>query len=122
MSKYPLGRPNFGTIEINWNTTPPKLKLEVRDENGLPVIGLNISLSQLQVPKKETKVKRNEGKYQRHCSLEVDLPWIVRYRLAIIFFGAAAGMESFLFLSLVLLNALLFLKDFLFCIAMLSWE
>lgn len=122
MLKYPLGRLNFGTIEINWNTTPPELKLEVRDENGLPVTGVNISLSLLQVPKKKSEVERNEGKYQKHCSLEVDLPWIVRYRLAIICFGAAAGMEPFLFPSLVLLNALLFLKDFLFCIAILSCE
>ncbi|KAL2506094.1 Calcineurin-like metallo-phosphoesterase superfamily protein [Abeliophyllum distichum] len=84
------GKPNFGTIEINWETTPPELKLEVRDENGLPVTGVNISLSQLQVTKKESNEKSNGGKYQKHCSLEVDLPWIARYRLAILFFGAAA--------------------------------
>lgn len=89
-SSCTYGRPNFGTIEINWNTTPPDLKLEVHDENGLPVTGVNISLSQLQFPKKESEVKRNDGKYKKQCSLEVDLPWIVRYRLTILFFGAAA--------------------------------
>ncbi|KAL2529818.1 Calcineurin-like metallo-phosphoesterase superfamily protein [Forsythia ovata] len=89
-SSCTYGRPNFGTIEINWKTTPPELKLEVRDENGLPVTGVNISLSQLQVTNKESNIKSNGGKYQKHCSLEVDLPWIDRYRLAILFFGAAA--------------------------------
>lgn len=42
------GQPNFGTIEINWESDPVGLKFEVRDEKGLPVIASNISLSELQ--------------------------------------------------------------------------
>ncbi|KAM7518048.1 hypothetical protein LguiB_017010 [Lonicera macranthoides] len=81
------GQPNFGVIEINWEAVPVSLKFEVRDANGLPAIGVNTSLSELQA-KKVAPTKA--GEYQKHCSLEVTLPWIVRYRLAILFFCTLA--------------------------------
>lgn len=68
------------------------LKFEVRDANGLPVIGVNTSLPELQA-KRVARMKAG-GEYQKHCSLEVTLPWIVRYRLAILFFCTLAGMLS----------------------------
>ncbi|KAG5613677.1 hypothetical protein H5410_024958 [Solanum commersonii] len=34
------GQPNFGTIEINWDSDPVDLKFHVRDEKGLPVSAL----------------------------------------------------------------------------------
>lgn len=92
-----LGKPNFGAIEINWNETPVKLKFEVRDVEGYPVAAVNISLSELQ----EGNVKPvavSSGEYRRHCSLEVNLPWIVRYRLIILFYCFLSG-ASFIFLA-----------------------
>ncbi|XP_031103739.1 uncharacterized protein LOC116007252 [Ipomoea triloba] len=79
------GKPNFGTIEIDWNTTPVSLRFEVKDENGLPVTAVNISLFQLQGQRADTKMNTANEKFQRHCSLEVDLPFVVRYRLNILF-------------------------------------
>ncbi|GLT74533.1 hypothetical protein SLA2020_463230 [Shorea laevis] len=76
------GQPNFGTIEIDWDATPVTLKIEVRDTNGLPVTGVNISLSDLQAQSSTMKARE----HQRHCTPEVSLPWIVRYRLAILFY------------------------------------
>ncbi|GKU98227.1 hypothetical protein SLEP1_g11259 [Rubroshorea leprosula] len=76
------GQPNFGTIEIDWDATPVTLKIEVRDTNGLPVTGVNISLLDLQAQSSTMKARE----HQSHCTLEVSLPWIVRYRLAILFY------------------------------------
>lgn len=81
------GQPNFGSIEIDWNATPVTLKIEVRDSNGLPAVGVNISLTELmQVRNATSPTTVGIGKYQRHCSLEVTLPPIVRYRLTILFY------------------------------------
>lgn len=82
------GQPNFGAIEIDWDAAPVTLKLEVRDVNGFPVSGVNISLHELQAQTAHPVNTVKRGAYQRHCSLEVDLPWVVRYRLAILFFSA----------------------------------
>ncbi|XVE69543.1 hypothetical protein DITRI_Ditri10aG0000100 [Diplodiscus trichospermus] len=80
------GKPNFGAIEIDWDAFPVKLKIEVRDINGLPVIGVDISLSELQAWNSTNKA----GQDRRQCSLEVMLPWIVRHRLAILIYAVLA--------------------------------
>ncbi|KAH0759458.1 hypothetical protein KY290_022951 [Solanum tuberosum] len=85
------GQPNFGTIEINWDSDPVDLKFHVRDEKGLPVSALKITLSELQGQKIDSEMTNGLGKFQKYCSLEVDLPWFVRYRLAIFFFSVLAG-------------------------------
>ncbi|KAK4745755.1 hypothetical protein SAY87_012067 [Trapa incisa] len=77
-SSCTYGKPNFGAIEINWNEIPVKLKFEVRDVEGYPVAGVNVFLSELQVGNAKPAAV-SSGEYQRHCSLEVNLPWIIRY-------------------------------------------
>lgn len=81
-----IGEPNFGAIEIDWDAFPVTLKIQVRDINGLPVTGVNISLSELQAQNSTIKVRQD----RRHCSLEVMLPWIVKYRLAILVYSVLA--------------------------------
>ncbi|XP_019460986.1 PREDICTED: uncharacterized protein LOC109360498 [Lupinus angustifolius] len=76
------GQPNFGTIEIDWDSHPVTLKLKVRDKNGVAVTSINTSLVELQASNSEDSVK--VGHDRRHCNLEVSLPWIIRYRLAIL--------------------------------------
>ncbi|XP_068327082.1 uncharacterized protein [Pyrus communis] len=78
------GLPNFGAVEIDWNATPVTLKIEVRDVNGNPVVGVATSLSELQARNFNSSITKKTREHQRHCSLEVSLPWIVRYRLAIL--------------------------------------
>lgn len=88
-SSCAYGQPNFGAIEIDWNATPVTLKIEVRDIDGLPVAGIKMPLLELKagsVPAATVEA----GKYRRHCSLESTLPWLVRYRLAILLFSAVA--------------------------------
>ncbi|TYJ49010.1 hypothetical protein E1A91_A01G105300v1 [Gossypium mustelinum] len=80
------GEPNFGAIQIDWDASPVNLKIQVRDINGLPVTGVDISLSALQAWNRTIKA----GQDQRHCTLEVKLPWIVRYRLAILVYSVLA--------------------------------
>ncbi|XP_010266313.1 PREDICTED: uncharacterized protein LOC104603847 isoform X2 [Nelumbo nucifera] len=87
------GQPNFGAIEIDWNATPVTMKAEVRDVNGNTVTGINISSLELQSGEDDMVAKKS-GEIQRHCSLEVNLPWIIRYRLAILFSGALMGSSS----------------------------
>ncbi|KAE8704254.1 protein LYK5-like [Hibiscus syriacus] len=77
------GQPNFGAIQIDWDASPVNLKMQVRDINGLPVTGVDISLSELQAWNSTIKA----GQEQKHCTLEVNLPWIVRYRLAILVYS-----------------------------------
>ena len=40
---------NFGLIEIDWSTSAPKLRVEVRDETGAARLGVNIDTATLQV-------------------------------------------------------------------------
>lgn len=87
------GQPNFGAIEINWDATPVSLKFEVRDADGLMVMSVNRTLLELQSKSSDSK----GGKEWKYCSLEVNLPWIVRYRLLVFFFCAF----SVLFLALI---------------------
>ncbi|CAK9325072.1 unnamed protein product [Citrullus colocynthis] len=82
-----FGQPNFGVVEIDWGATPVIIKMEVRDTNGLAVLGVNVPLSLLRPGNREYLSSNNTGEYQRHCLLEVQLGWIVRYRLAILFYS-----------------------------------
>ncbi|KAL2316993.1 hypothetical protein Fmac_030869 [Flemingia macrophylla] len=76
------GQPNFGTIEIDWDSVPVTLKLKVRDKNGVVVTDVDLPLTELQLNSDREKAGQNNRK---HCTLEVRLPWIVRYRLMILF-------------------------------------
>lgn len=67
------------------------MKIEVSDVDGIPVTGVNVSLLELQNSNVEAWNKVKAGQYDRHCSLETCLPWIIRYRLAILFFSILAG-------------------------------
>nr|XP_029122799.1 uncharacterized protein LOC105052891 isoform X1 [Elaeis guineensis] len=99
------GQPNFGAIEIDWDAVPQRIKVEVRDENGDPVTGVDFLLSELH-PRSMNMADREKGGYQQHCSLEIDLPWILRYRLAFLFFGtisvfvAASALLAYIIISI----------------------
>ncbi|KAF7815311.1 PhoD-like phosphatase [Senna tora] len=80
------GKPNFGTIKIDWNSQPVTIKVEVKDKEGVAVSAVNISLLELQTSNVEGSDRMKGGHYQRHCTLETSLPWIIRYRLAILFY------------------------------------
>ncbi|MCH99360.1 hypothetical protein A2U01_0020372, partial [Trifolium medium] len=84
------GQPNFGTIEIDWDSHPVSVKFDVRDKNGVAVTGVNIPLLELHPSKSETRDGVKAGDNQRHCTLEISLPWIKRYRLAIFFYFTIA--------------------------------
>ncbi|XP_058743210.1 uncharacterized protein LOC131616014 isoform X2 [Vicia villosa] len=94
------GQPNFGTIEINWDSHPVNVKFEIRDKNGIAVTGVNVSLSELHPSKSETLDKVKTGDNQRHCTLEASLPWIKRYRIAILFYFTIAVLLLAIFLCL----------------------
>ncbi|XP_072992009.1 uncharacterized protein [Typha latifolia] len=81
------GQPNFGAIQIDWDTTPQKIKVELRDLNGEPVAGVDFLLSELQ-PGNTEMIYKKAWTYQPHCSPEVQLPWLVRYRLTFLLIGA----------------------------------
>uniref|UniRef100_A0A0E0K1T9 PhoD-like phosphatase metallophosphatase domain-containing protein n=1 Tax=Oryza punctata TaxID=4537 RepID=A0A0E0K1T9_ORYPU len=83
------GQPNFGAIEIDWNAVPPQIKLELRDVEGSSVGGVEFPISELE-PSKAHAITKQEHSYQRHCALETELPWLVRHRLALLFFGTIA--------------------------------
>ncbi|PON73264.1 Alkaline phosphatase D-related [Trema orientale] len=90
-SSCTFGQPNFGAIEIDWAASPVTVRIEVRDTSGHPVAGVNISLSELRSGNiNSSATLKRSGEIQRHCSLEVSLPWIVRYRLAIFFYSTLA--------------------------------
>ncbi|KAI4374847.1 hypothetical protein MLD38_012793 [Melastoma candidum] len=81
-------QPNFGAIQIHWNENPVKLGIEVRDINGHSAATVNVSLSDLSMRSAAPEDTAHLEGYHRHCSLEVTLPWIIRYRLAILVFSA----------------------------------
>jgi len=94
------GKTNFGAIEIDWDAIPHSIKIEVRDVNGNPAMGVEFLLSELQ-PRTHKIYSRGET-YQQHCTLESDLPWFLKYRLAFLFFGGITDtyhslMSTFLF-------------------------
>ncbi|XP_057832016.2 uncharacterized protein LOC131042706 isoform X3 [Cryptomeria japonica] len=108
---YVSGKPNFGAIQIDWNANPVVIKVEVRDVHGEPVMDAHILLSELQngvLRKTNLKV----GEIRHHCSLEMDLPWRVRYRLAATFYGMIAVI-LFLALALLVVLAMAVYKFFL---------
>lgn len=55
------------------------LRFEVRGVSGEVVNSVTTSLLDLQTKTKKTQLP------QQHCFLEVDLPWLTRHRLAILF-------------------------------------
>jgi len=85
------GQPNFGAIEIDWNALPPRIKLELRDVEGRSVHSVEFPISELQ-PSGALAMKKQEHAFQRHCTLETELPWLTQYQLALLFFGTIAGM------------------------------
>lgn len=85
------GQPNFGAIEIDWNATPQSIRIELRDVNGNHAMGVEFLLSELQAGNVHKPYSRGQA-YQQHCTLEVDLPWIIRYRLTFLFLGSIAGV------------------------------
>ncbi|XP_020111109.1 uncharacterized protein LOC109726088 isoform X2 [Ananas comosus] len=107
------GQPNFGAIQVDWNSIPQRLKIELRDLNGESVAGVDFLLSELQLGNKHMTSKRGWG-YQHHCSVETDLPWILRYCLAFLFFGAVtvAIMTIVLLVSVILSVGNMFLRKY----------
>lgn len=92
------GQPNFGTIEIDWDSHPVALKLNVRDKNGITVAGVDVSLKELQSSNSDRVKAAHDN--QKHCTLEISLPWIVRYRLMILFcFTLVVLLVAFLLLA-----------------------
>ncbi|KAL9257129.1 hypothetical protein AKJ16_DCAP04634 [Drosera capensis] len=76
------------TVESRLTTSDSMtLEVELRDVKGSAVLGVNMSLSDLQTGKLSLAQAGDFGKY---FSREADLPWIVRYRLAILVFNALA--------------------------------
>ncbi|KAH9606083.1 hypothetical protein KSS87_019227 [Heliosperma pusillum] len=86
------GKQNFGVIEVDWESNPLTLTIEVRDVNGIPVASNKILLSDLRAGNMELPNMGRAAEDQKYCTLEVDLPWIIRYRLAIIVFCGSFGM------------------------------
>ncbi|GAB2287627.1 hypothetical protein Dimus_021998 [Dionaea muscipula] len=84
------GLPNFGAIRINWDSTPVTIEVDLRDVRGLATISVNISLSELQGGGLGARSLSQAGDFGKYCTREVDLPWIVRYRLAILVFSTLA--------------------------------
>ncbi|XP_010523270.1 PREDICTED: uncharacterized protein LOC104801648 [Tarenaya hassleriana] len=79
------GQQNFGAISIDWNANPVTINLEIRDVSGFTVLHTNISLSELQPGGSDSPLApTKKEEYQRHCTLEVDLPATKRYRLAVL--------------------------------------
>ncbi|KAF3323066.1 hypothetical protein FCM35_KLT13055 [Carex littledalei] len=86
--QYPLyditsTRPNFGAIEINWDASPPRAKIELRDVDGNSVNEISFLLSLLQA-KEVTGTREHASGYQQHCTLETDLSCLLRKKLALI--------------------------------------
>lgn len=42
---------NFGVLEIDWSLADPAIRLQIRNEEGIPVLDVPLSLSQLAPPK-----------------------------------------------------------------------
>jgi len=85
------GQPNFGAIEIDWNAVPLRIKLELKDVEGRSVHSVEFPISELQFSDGHA-IKRQPHTFQRHCTLETELPWLTRHRLALMLFVTIAGM------------------------------
>lgn len=68
------------------------IEVGVRDVNGGPTTSVNVLLSELQASSANSKPTMNSGEIRHYCTLEIDLPWFIRYRLAILFYIAVSGM------------------------------
>ena len=75
-------------IEVDWDANPVRLRFEVRGVSGEAVNSVTTSLSELGAGNLQMKA----GGDRKHCSLEVDLPWLVRRRLAMLLSFVIAGM------------------------------
>ncbi|CAM6015318.1 unnamed protein product [Sphagnum balticum] len=85
------GKQNFGGLEINWDADPVAINVDIRDVHGVPVLGTSFTLNELQ-PGYQRVQPPQHGQVQRHCTLEIELPWHQRYLLAILFFGTLIGL------------------------------
>lgn len=85
------GQPDFGPIEIDWSAVPLHIKLELGDVRGHFIHRVEFPISDLQPSDVHAANKHAQG-IQRQCTLETELPWLTRYRLALLFFGTTAGM------------------------------
>jgi alkaline phosphatase D len=90
------GKQNFGGLEINWDADPVAINVDIRDVHGVPVLGTSFTLNELQ-PGYQRVQPPQHGQVQRHCTLEIELPWHQRYLLAILFFGTLSGNTSLAF-------------------------
>lgn len=88
-------------IQIDWNATPVTLKFEVKDINGLPVASVHVPISELYAQSTNSKSAGKAEEHHRHCTLEANLPWIVRYRLTIFIFFTITGMLVLLMLAAI---------------------
>jgi alkaline phosphatase D len=87
---YLSGQPNFGAIEIDWGAVPPKIKVELKDLQGNSVAGVEFPISELK--RSDGHLNKKQGhSFERHCNLETELPWLVRRRIALLFFGTIPG-------------------------------
>ncbi|KAL3699152.1 hypothetical protein R1sor_017174 [Riccia sorocarpa] len=80
------GKRNFGTLEIDWDADPVMISMSVKDVLGRRVSGVEVPLSTLQPGALKTEPLKR-GEVRRHCTLDADLPWIGKFRLAYSFFG-----------------------------------
>ncbi|KAF3338715.1 PhoD-like phosphatase [Carex littledalei] len=92
-------KPNFGAIEINWDASPPRVKIELRDEDGNSVNEVSFLLSELQANGVAGSREPASG-YQQHCTHETDLPWLLRKRLALILWAVVGVVLGIIFLLL----------------------
>ncbi|KAJ4793573.1 Calcineurin-like metallo-phosphoesterase superfamily protein [Rhynchospora pubera] len=115
------GLPNFGAIEIDWEATPPMVKLEVRNELGKAAIGVEFTLSNLRQPEEQqprSKTGMRGGQdwkyYKQHCLPESELPWFAKYRIALILvaFATASTMLLVLVVKKVVSGGKMFIKKF----------
>jgi alkaline phosphatase D len=80
-------------MEIDWNAEPVMVKMQVRDLVGNPVSGTEVPLTLLQPGALHNKPLK-PGEIRRHCTLEVDFPWLRRYLIALSFFSSLFGTSS----------------------------
>lgn len=97
-------KPNFGAIEINWDASPPRVKIELRDEDGNSINEVSFLLSELQANDVARSREPAIG-YQQHCTLETDLPWLLRKRLALVLWAVVGGMFVSFYFFLIFFGA-----------------
>ncbi|KAJ1687172.1 hypothetical protein LUZ63_018562 [Rhynchospora breviuscula] len=84
-------RPNFGAIEVNWDLSPPRVKIELRDVNSSSVNDVSFLLSELQA-REVAGTGEHEIGYQQHCTLERESSWLLRKRFTLILWLVATGI------------------------------